>query len=124
MASIEELTRQLNEYVVSNNAALVTSFRDVSEEMNSVEQRVAELEEALRDRRNGQGDGGVKGKSLIHVKMITPTVLALTEHWKKWKGDIGEYCEHSHPGIKDLMEQAKKAEDDIGESWFNDADDC
>ena len=26
--------------------------------------------------------------------------------------------------MKHLMEQAKKAEDDIGESWFNDADDC
>ena len=87
MASIEELTRQLNEYVVSNHAALVTSFRDVSEEMNLVKQRVAVLEEALRDRRHGQGEGGGKGRSLIHVKMITPTILALTEHWKKWKGD-------------------------------------
>jgi hypothetical protein len=36
MSTIEELTLQLNAYVASNNAALTTSFRDVSEEMGIV----------------------------------------------------------------------------------------
>ena len=49
MATIEELTLQLNAYVVSNNAALTTSFRDVSDEMGIVKQRVAVLENLLGD---------------------------------------------------------------------------
>ena len=47
MASLEELTIQLNAYVVSNNLAITTSFRDVSDEMGVVKQRVAMLEELL-----------------------------------------------------------------------------
>ena len=95
MASLEELTLQLNAYVVSNNAALTTSFRDVSEEMSVVKQRIAALEELLRDRANGRSEGREKTRSLIHMKMITPTVLTSADHWKRWKGDMEEYCEET-----------------------------
>ena len=88
MSSLEELTLQLNAYVTSNNAAMTTSFRDVSEEMNVVRQRVLVLEAMVRDRGNGQGDGGGKGRSLIHPKMLNPALLSQPEHWKKWKGGI------------------------------------
>ena len=113
MATVEDLTAQLNAYVVNNNLALTTSFRDVSDEMGVVKQRVAMLEDLLRDRGNGRGDFGGKGRSLIHPKMLNPAVLPLPEHWKKWNGDIEEYCEHIHPGMKDVMEQSRSAEDDI-----------
>jgi hypothetical protein len=124
MSTIEELTLQLNAYVASNNAALTTSFRDVSEEMGIVRQRVVALEEALRDKGHGQEDASHRGKkSLIHMKMITPSVLSQAEQWKRWKGDIEEYCEESAPGMKEILERTKKSEYDVDEEWFgNDPD--
>ena len=65
---MEELTAQLNAYVVSNNLALTTSFRDVSDEMSAVKQRIAVLEDLIRDRGHGRGEEGGKGRSLIHPK--------------------------------------------------------
>ena len=140
MATVEELARQLNEYIARNEQYVATEFRGAATELEAFRQRVAFLEEASRDaigvvrnrvavleensRGHGQGDGGGKGRSLIYATMMTPSVLVQTEHWKKWKGDREEYCENIHGDMKDIMEQARKAEDDIEESWFNDTDDC
>ena len=84
-------------------------FRGVADEMATVQQRIA----AIESRSHGGEDNGSRPKaSLIHMNMITPSTLSQTEHWKEWKGDIGEYCEETCPGMKDTLDRAKKAEDD------------
>jgi hypothetical protein len=128
MATLEELSRafaQVEEEIRAlqgKNAALEASSQSA---FSSVRQRIEGIEESLRDRGRGHGDeGGKGGRSLIHPKMLNPAVLSQSDHWRKWKGDIEEYCEHIHRGMKDIMDQSTKADGDIEEQWFNDTDDC
>ncbi len=72
MASIEELAIQFQEYISKNEQKVTASSNKVEEEMGAVQRRVSKLDEMIRD--GGRGEGGGKGKSLIYVKMITPTV--------------------------------------------------
>ena len=97
--------------MAGSEQSLSTSFRDVQMEMGTVIARVAALEEQIRDRANGQEEVHHRGKkSLIHMKMSTPSILSQPEDWKRWKGDIEEYCEESAPGMKETLERAKKSE--------------
>jgi hypothetical protein len=93
--------------------------------MATVKSRGAKLEESLREGgRDGREEGGRQRRSLVHMKMITPTVLAQPENWKKWKGDLEEYCEDTFPGFKEKMENVKKAEEEVDDEWFLHLDDC
>jgi hypothetical protein len=78
VATLELLTAQL----AANDLQRATDFRMVKDEMTSLIQRTLKLEEGGRDEQ-----GPRSKRSLIHMKMITPTVLSQTEHWKKWKSD-------------------------------------
>ena len=76
MTTVEELTTQLQDYIVHNEQKVKISFDRVEEEMSAVQRRVAQLEEIIKNgSHGGEGDSGGKGRSLIHAKMITPTVL-------------------------------------------------
>ena len=101
MATEESLTAQLavDEAQVSTDfRAVRDDFRMVREEIGALLQRTSRREEGNRD--GGREDGGSRRKrSLIHLKMIKPKVLSQTENWKKWKGDIEEYCEQVVPGF-------------------------
>ena len=111
------MTRQLNVYIVQNELSVRNSFNAVEKEIEalqllnamletssagaftSVRTRIEAIEEGFRDRGNGRDDGtDMAKKSLIHMKMITPSILSQQEHWKRWKGDIEELCEESAPG--------------------------
>ena len=65
------------------------------------------------------GEGGRKGKSLIHPKNMSPDKLAKQEDWKSWKSDVEDYCEENFPGMKDILERIAKADKGIDESWFD-----
>jgi hypothetical protein len=125
MASLEELTTQLREYMAQNAEKVKTSFDRVEVEIGTLMGRLAYVEDAIRNGRDGGRDGGTSRskKSLIHIKNLTPTVLSQPEHWKKWKGDIEEYLEELVPGFKDMLEKVKKSEEEVDQSWFNDVDD-
>ncbi len=56
--------------------------------------------------------------------MITPSILTQPEQWKRWKGDIEEYCEEIFPGFKGMLEMVRGSEDEVDQSWFNDFDNC
>ena len=47
------------------------------------------------------------------MRMITPSILSQPEQWKRWKGDIQEFCEESSSGMK-----VKKADTNVDEEWF------
>jgi hypothetical protein len=137
---LQELANQLNEYMSQNETSVRTSFSEAREEIRalqvrtatlesssqsafaSVRQRIEGIEDSVRDRGGRREEGG-KGRSLLHPKMMTPSVLSKAEQWKKWTGDLVEYCENTYTGMKDIMFQAHKADGDIEEQWFNDTDD-
>ena len=128
MASLEELARafaQVEEEIRAlqgRYSGLESSSQDA---FASVRQRIEGIEEDMRDRGRGHGeDGGKGGRSLIHPKMLNPAVLSQSDHWRKWKGDVEEYCEHIHRGMKDIMDQATKADGEIEEQWFHNTEDC
>ena len=52
------------------------------------------------------------------MKMITPSILSQPEQWKRWKGDIEEFCVESAPGMKEVLKKVKKADTDVDEEWF------
>ena len=55
--------------------------------------------------------------------MITPSILSQPEHWKRWKGDVEEYCEETAPGMQDILQRDNKSEEEVDEEWFgNDPD--
>jgi hypothetical protein len=139
MATLQELANQLNEYMSQNETSVRASFAAVAEEINALQTRQGSLEtssqeafasarqriEGIEERGHRQGENGGKGrKNLIHPKMMTPSVLSKPEQWKRWVGDVAEYCENIYSGMKDIMQQACKADNDIEEAWFNDTDDC
>ena len=128
MASLEELARAFAQ-VEEEIRALQGRYSGLESSSQgafaSVRQRIESIEEGMRDRGRGHGeDGGKGGRSLIHPKMLNPAVLSQSDHWRKWKGDVEEYCEHIHRGMKDIMDQATKADGEIEEQWFHNTEDC
>ncbi len=111
MATVGSLEEKLRVY----EAQVDAKFATMAGEMVNLNRKITSLEEAGREGRAGREDGAHSRKSLIHAKMITPTVLSLEKDWKKWKGDIEEFGEESAPGMKEVLEKVDNAESDVDE---------
>ena len=128
MATLEELARQLNEYMSQNETSVRNSFSAVADEIAALQARNATLESSsqgafasVRQRIEGLEDGvrngggrreeGGKGRGLLHPKMMTPSVLSDAKQCKKWTGDLVEYCENTplrHEGHHDPGPQVRQ----------------
>ena len=65
-----------------------------------------------------KGSGGHKERSLNNPKHIDPDKLTGENMWKAWKSDVEDYCEESMEGMKDILDEVKDHEDEIGGEDF------
>ena len=103
-AEVGRLSRQYTELYTEANDAVV-----------QLKARVAALEMELEGKEK-DGEGSRK-KSLISMKQMLPSVMTKEEEWRSWKSDMEDYCEEGWKGMKGIMEEVRKAEDEVNDDW-------
>ena len=79
--------------------------------MTTMDKRMTDVEKVKKN-----------SKSLMHPKTIVPEVLSKEEEWRMWKSDVEDYCQEMFEGMKDMLEEIRKAEEEINEEWFDPTD--
>ena len=53
---------------------------------------------------------------------MIPTKLNQQDEWRKWKGQVGDYCEEVLEGMKPMLEKAAKIKNEVTEDSFESAE--
>ena len=104
------LTKTVNEELENVAGGLRNLYAKTAEAVTGLEKRVLHLE---RDRM------GKEHKTLLNTKDMKPNILNKDDEWRRWKSDIEDYAEEVFHGMKDMLDQAKGAENEISEMWFD-----
>ena len=59
--------------------------------------------------------GGNKERSLNNPKHIIPEKLNSGDMWKTRKSDVEDFCEESMEGMKEILDEVKDHDDEIGD---------
>ena len=104
------LTKTVKEELDSVAGGLRDLYAKTAEAVTGLEKRMLNVE---REKSNKEQ------KTLMNTKDMKPSVLNKDDEWRRWKSDIEDYAEEVFQGMKDMLDKAKGAENEISEAWFD-----
>ena len=104
------LTKTVKEELDSVAGGLRDLYAKTAEAVTGLEKRMLSVE---REKSNKEQ------KTLMNTKDMKPSVLNKDDEWRRWKSDIEDYAEEVFQGMKDMLDKAKGAENEISEAWFD-----
>ena len=104
------LTKTVKEELDSVAGGLRDLYAKTAEAVTGLEKRMLNVE---REKSNKEQ------KTLMNTKDMKPSVLNKDDEWRRWKSDIEDYAEEVFQGMKDMLDKAKGAENEISEVWFD-----
>ena len=130
---MQELKEKLMNYEVQQSDLQARMTSTIKEEINSVagglhdlyrktEQAVTNLEmrtRTLEQAKEKMTSSMTEKATLLSAKDMKPNILQKDEEWRRWKSDIEDYTEEVFRGMKEMLDKAKGAENEIAESWFS-----
>ena len=130
---MQELKAKLMNYEVQQSDLQARMTSTIKEEINSVvgglhdlyrktEQAVMNLEmrtRTLEQAKEKMTSNMTEKATLLSAKDMKPNILQKDEEWRRWKSDIEDYTEEVFRGMKEMLDKAKGAENEIAESWFS-----
>ena len=130
---MQELKEKLMNYEVQQSDLQARMTSTIKEEINSVagglhdlyrktEQAVTNLEmrtRTLEQAKEKMTSSMTEKAALLSAKDMKPNILQKDEEWRRWKSDIEDYTEEVFRGMKEMLDKAKGAENEIAESWFS-----
>ena len=79
---------------------------------------MVKLEEMTKKYDNIKEHENKKEKTLMHVKNLIPSKLDKTEDWRKWRQEVEDYTEEVFPGMKKVLDKARKSNDIANQLFF------
>jgi hypothetical protein len=91
------------------------------QEIDALRQKLEEVTKKYDVIKDKEQDGK-KEKSLMHIKNLVPSKLEKTEDWRKWRQEVEDYTEEVFPGMKGIMDKARKSNDVMKQMVFMEND--
>ena len=79
---------------------------------------MVKLEEMTKKYDNIKEHENKKENTLMHVKNLIPSKLDKTEDWRKWRQEVEDYTEEVFPGMKKVLDKARKSNDIANQLFF------